>query len=213
MHSLITVIAAFLTGFFATIVATGPVTFLVFRNALLGRYNRAAAMIFGSSIMESIYCVMALSVVSSLFLESDKIRLFSRGISALILFFIGIYLYRTNLNEEISSGVGQLRKKEKRKSFLSGFILVAINPTIILTWSAAITALISFKIIKINSLFGIFIFSLAATIGMICGGLSMIVLIRQFKIKFPKKILGNLLKLIGIGLIIASFYLVISIKI
>ena len=62
-------------------------------------------------MMESIYCVLALSVVSSLFLEGQRILLLSRGVGALILFFIGIYLYRTNLTKEISSGVRKLRKR------------------------------------------------------------------------------------------------------
>ncbi len=213
MHFLITILAAFFTGFFASIVATGPVTFLIFRNSLLGKYNRAVAMIFGSSIMESIYCILALSVVSSLFLESRRVIFFSRIIGAIILFSIGIYLYKTDINKEIKTGVRNLSKRERARAFLAGFILVAINPTIILTWSAVATALISFKIITIRTLPDILFFSSAATLGMICGGLAMAFLIRYFKMRFPEKILNNLLKLIGVGLIIASFYLLISFKI
>ncbi|MDO8508222.1 MAG: LysE family transporter [Nanoarchaeota archaeon] len=211
MKFLIISISAFLIGFLATIIATGPVTFLVFRNSLLGRYNRAVAMVFGSSLMESIYCILALSVVSSLFLESARIQLLSRTISAIILFSIGIYLYKTDIIKDISRGVRQLTKKEKTRSFLAGFILVAINPTIILTWSAAITALISFKIARVHSLIEILFFAGFATLGMISGGLSMILLIKYFKMKFPKEMLNKVLKFIGALLVITSFYFFLSI--
>lgn len=206
MGFLITSLLAFLAGFFATIVAAGPVTFLIFRDAIIGKYGKGLAMIIGAAIMETVYCILALSVVSSIFLESAKVQFFSRIVSSVIFFCIGIYMYKTDLKRDIKSGIRQLTHKERAMSFLSGFILVALNPTIIVTWSAAATALISFDLITIGTIRDIAIFSLSAGVGIIAGGISMIVLVGLFKMKFPKKAFNRVLKIIGIILMAASIY-------
>ena len=205
------ILGAFLTGFLSSTLALGPVTFLVFRNALIGKYGRGVAMIFGSSLMEAIYCATALTLVSTVLSYNHKIQIFSRAVSFFLFLIIGIYLLKTNLDREISSGVKEASKGEKSKSFLAGFVLVALNPTIILTWSAAITVLYSLKIVAISTFLDIVVFALFAAIGTICGGLSMIFLIKIYKINFSRQSIKVILKLFGIILIVLSIHSLIKI--
>ncbi len=201
-------LSAFIIGFFSSIISTGPVNFLVVKNALVGKYGKSFSMLLGAIIMEVIYCTLALTVVSAIFLNSNKVQLFSRTAAILIFLAIGLYLYNLDLEKEISKTVSHLTKREKTKSFIAGFILVVLNPTIILTWSAAITALISFNIIDINNISDVILFVSSAGIGMIIGGICIVSLIKAFKMKLSTKVIGEIIKGLGVFLMTISLYFI-----
>ena len=199
-------LSAFIIGFVASTIAVGPAMFLAFRNALLGKYKRSVSLLLGASVMEAIYCSFALTIVGAIFFHSRKIQIFSKTLTIIIFLTIGIFLLRTDPRRELTLDIEKLSRKERVKSFLTGFILVALNPTIILTWSAAVTALIYFDIISIHRFFDALFFTLSATAGNISGGLTMIFLVKFFKMKFSFRFVKIVLRLIGILLIGLSIY-------
>ena len=192
------VVSAFLIGFFASTAATGPVNFLVFHNALIGKYYNSIMMILGSTIIETIYCSFALTVVGAILFSYKGVQFFSEIIGIIILFFAGILLFRADPNKKLAIGVERLSVKEKTRSFLTGFILVALNPTVVLTWSAAITALISFKIIEIIGILDILAFTLSAGIGTLSGSLTMVFLINIYRLDLSKKFIESVLKIMAL---------------
>lgn len=211
MGILVNVLSAFLAGFFASTVAAGPVSFLVLKNALIGRYEESVMMVFGSAVMETIYCSFALTFLGAIFLRGAKIKFFSEIISIFILFIIGIYLFKTDINKKTNVKIGKIEDRNKTKPFLTAFILVALNPTIILTWSATTAVLISFKIIEINRLIDVVTFAFFAGIGTILGGITMISLVNRYKLKFSKNLIAKIVSLMGIVLIFLSAYLVLKV--
>lgn len=200
------IIAPFLISAFASDFATGPVTFLVFRNALLGKYGKSFALIFGSAIMEMIYCAVALIFIGAILSQGTRIKIFSEAVSFVIFFIIGIYLFKTNPNKRQSVELGGISTKEKTQSFLTGFILTALNPTIILTWSAAVAVLLSIDLLVISSYFDVILFTLAAGLGTITGTIIMIFLVHHFRLKFSERVIRFILRIIGIVLIGLSIY-------
>lgn len=191
------VLSAFLIGFFASTAATGPVNFLVFRNALIGKYRKSVVMIFGSAMMEMIYCTFALTIVGAIILHSKRIEIISQILTIGILFVISIYLYKTEPSHQPVIGTEVLSAKENVQAFLTAFILVALNPTVILTWSAAVATLISFKIIAITRIFHIVLFVVSAGIGTITGSLTMVLLVHFFRLRFSNKVVRIILKISG----------------
>src|SRR3989338_3345593 len=88
-----TILSSFLIGFLSSIVATGPVSILVLKNALTGKYGRSIMIIFGSALMETIYCALALTFVGAFLVKHKKIYITSQIITVFILIIIGIYLF------------------------------------------------------------------------------------------------------------------------
>lgn len=199
-------LSAFLIGFFSATVAAGPVGILIFRTALLGRYKKCIPMVIGSLIMETIYCGIALGVVGAVLLQGPRIMLFSKVVGAIIFFFIGIYLYKTDPNKEVTEETKEISLTEKTKSFLTGFLLVALNPSIILVWSAIITALISFDIISFRGYLDIFFFILSAAAGLLLGSAVLIVLAKSYKKAFSTLFFKRILQLTGIVFVGVSLY-------
>jgi threonine/homoserine/homoserine lactone efflux protein len=192
------IVSAFLVGFFASTVATGPVTFLVFRNALFGKFRKSVAMIFGSAVMETIYCSFALTIVGVILVNSSSVRLFSRVFSIIIFLMIGFYLFRSEHKYKPREEVEGFSIGDRTTAFFTGFILVALNPTIILTWSAAAAALISFGIIEVVDLIDIVAFTLSAGAGTIVGSLTMVFFVKWFRMSISEKFIGWMLKVMGI---------------
>ena len=200
------ILAPFLISVLASDFTTGPVTFLVFRNALLGKYGKSFSLIFGSAIMEMIYCSIALIFIGAILSHSARIKVFSEIVSIIIFLVIGIYLYKTKPARKVVVEVEQVSMQEKTESFLTGFILTALNPTIILTWSAVVAALLSLNVLKISNYFDVVLFTLSAGLGTITGTLFMIFIVHRFRINFSPKVIGTVLKLSGIVLVALSFY-------
>src|SRR3989344_843776 len=197
---------AFLFGFLSAVVTTGPLTFLVFQNALLGKYKKSFLMVLGAAVMESIYCAVALIFIGAVFLQSEKVQIISKLLSTVILFSVAIYLFTTKNIKEKEKKVEKLSLKEKAGPFIAGFVLIAINPSIILTWGAAFTVLISFNTITINSFIDIILFVLFATIGVIFGGLAMMGIVKYFKPHFSEKVVQIILKFLGAFVICIALY-------
>mgnify|MGYP006106218847 CR=1 FL=1 len=198
---------SFLIGFFASTIAAGPVSLLVFRNSFLGDYIGSFFLIIGSSIMESIYCVFSLTIIN-LFLDNSIFEITSKILSVFILLFVGLYLFKKSDEDYFSPSKKNIKNKSSITFFFTGFLLILFNPTIILTWYAASTTLIAFKMIKISSVSEIVVFSVFALIGTVCGGLIMIVLVKKFKGVFSSIVINRLFKLIGVIVITVSVYLI-----
>ena len=201
------VVFSFLIGVFSSILGAGPVTLLVFRNALLGNYIKSFSLVLGAAIMESVYCFLSLSIVDYYF-YNEFFQVATRFLSVMVFFFIGIYLFRTNLIEDHEIDIKKYRANNFLSSFLIGFGLVALNPTIILTWSAASAILISFKIIEIVAMPDIVFFTAFAFVGNVSGGLLLVLFTKKFSSFFSKKSILSLFKIIGVIVISISVYFI-----
>jgi len=201
------IVFSFLIGVFASTLAAGPVTLLVFRNAFLGNYMKSVSLVFGAAIMESVYCFLALTIIDSFFFN-ELFQITFRLLSVVILFFVGVYLFKTSLPEGRKIITSKDSSSSFVQSFFVGFTLVMLNPTIILTWSAASIVLISFKIIELNLIAEIIFFTIFSLIGSVFGGLFLVFLIKKYKNFLSNSIITYLFKFIGVIVMIVSIYFV-----
>lgn len=207
------ILSAFFLGFVASIVATGPVTFLIFKEALLGKYKTSIGIMLGSVSMETIYCSFSLTLVGIILQYIEKLKVISEAVSILVFLIIGVSLLVMNPAFTSSGRKGKLPKIEHAKSFFTGFILVAMNPTIILTWAAASAALVSLGIIALSTIQQIIAFIISASLGNLAGGLAMIFLVKTFRVRLSEKFIQWALRILGIILIIIAVYLVLRLMV
>ena len=202
-----TILFAFFVGFFASTIAAGPVSFLAFKYALHGRYRKSLATVFGSTLMEMIYCAIAVFSVGALYYEvGNGLMVVSRGLGSLICFAIGVYLLRHKHPTNIPSKSKPHSHKMLARAFVMSFILVACNPSIIITWSIATTLLLAFNLIILDTFVHHVFFIIAAGVGTTAGSLLVVVLIKFHKMKLSARFIQTAIRIMGVLLILLSLY-------
>lgn len=201
------ILSAFILGFAANIIATGPATFLVLKEALIRKYKKAAGILFGASAMEVVYCTFGVALAGIVIQYLEKIRILSQGVNIIILLILGIYFLKTNPEFIVSQKTKKISNKEHAKAFFLGSILVAMNPTPIFTWAAASATLNSLGFIQLVALPQIIVFIVSAVMGSIIGGLAMILFVRSFHKGISEKIVSALFKTLGIIILLIAFSL------
>ena len=202
---LLIIISAFLLGLVVALLAAGPVNLLVLKNALIGKYKNSISMIIGASIMEAIYCGFALVITGVVLHHTNRITIVSTSISTAIFLIMGLYfLISDQSQKKIKSGISS--RNEIVFSFLTGFILVAMNPAIIVAWSIATGTLISFGIIKITKLLHVIVFIISVFLGTAAGGSMRVFLVKKLNVKLSESFIKYISKLSGIVFLLISMY-------
>ncbi len=199
-------ILLFLVGYVSFLTPTGPITFLIFRNSMLGKYGKAIMVTLGAVVVQFFFCAISLIVINKII--SDSILFISRLLSAIIFFILGIYLFisKQKKSEQIIN-LRDLPGKEKLKSFLFGLFVTFLNPGIILSWLAVNVLFVSFNFITPNNYLDILFLSISAIIGIFLGGLSMIIAVRKNKHLLNDKSINIMAKILGFIIMAISLYL------
>lgn len=154
MHFIDAIIKGFLLGLFMA-VSVGPTLFAVLRYSLNHSYKAGLAFVLGVSLSDIMYVTIANVAASWLELLSEYERMIAFG-GAVVLIAVGL--------------AGVLKKfKPTRPSttpitisgghyfriWLSGFLINTINPGVIITWLAAVTATANTSTLYRIILFGV----------------------------------------------------------
>jgi threonine/homoserine/homoserine lactone efflux protein len=131
-------IAGLLFGFFGSMPLAGPISVLVFSRGVQGRFKTGFFTSLGASVAESIYAFAAFWGLSAILEEFPAIEPWSRGLAAILLTYVGITLMR-----EKGLAAAQEGRERKRHAVLVGFLVTALNPTLLATWTAATTTLLA----------------------------------------------------------------------
>lgn len=150
-------------GFFGSMPVAGPVSAIVLERALARRSLSGLFVAAGSAIAESVYAFLAAWGLSGLVLRFPALMHWTRIAGSLILLALGIYFIVKPAPQfharKASRGV-------EARSFFLGFALTAFNPTLIVTWSAAVTSLYSTGLVPVDPSSAL-PFASGATIGVI----------------------------------------------
>lgn len=132
------IIAGLLFGFFGSMPLAGPISVLVFSRGVQGRFKTGFFTSLGASVAESCYAFGAFWGLSALLEEFPAIEPWSRGLAAVLLVLVGLSLIREKGLAPTPEG-----RERKRHAVLVGFMVTALNPTLLATWTAATTTLLA----------------------------------------------------------------------
>lgn len=134
-----------LLGFAGSIPPTGPVSVLVLTRGLEGRRREALAIAVGAAAGEAAYCALAVLGVGAAFARWPALAHAASWLAALLLLGLGVHFLRfraspggTAPDAATAAPVGV-----RRRSLALGLGVALANPSMILTWTAAIAALSS----------------------------------------------------------------------
>jgi threonine/homoserine/homoserine lactone efflux protein len=198
---IVALVIGFVFAFFGSIPIAGPIAVIVLSKGLEHR-NRAGLFIaMGAAVAEAIYAFLAFWGFSAVLSRFPKLIPATRLVGCLILIGLGIYLaVRTPKSKE-----AQQQKDRKGvvgvRNILLGFSMTIVNPTLLVTWTAAVGAAHSTGILELQPR-NAFPFSTAVCAGIIAWFALMLAMMAKFHDKMKHEKMQKVIKVIGAILII-----------
>lgn len=193
----------FVFGFVASMPVLGPVSLLVFERGLKDRVRSGVYLALGSALAESVYAYLAFWGFSELLDVHSWIEPISRGLAAVLLTALGLRFALKGADKEAAELKPDPHIGNKRSFFL-GFTITALNPTLIATWGAGVTALHSTDLIRFDS-HGALPFSIGVCLGICAWFVVLLLLLSRFRGRFRRstldvmiRVMGGLLTLLGL---------------
>jgi len=197
MLTLAAALLGLLIGFIGSIPLAGPIALLVFRKGVEKRYAQGAAIALGAAIPEAIYCGLAFFGFDYLFGRYTWVEPAAKMLGTLLMLTLGAFFLfsrpkpKTTDIETAASWA---------TSFLSGLSIAAINPVLIITWTAVATVV--FSLLGGMGSNGTIAFSVMVGIGIYAWFGVMLLLMRRYHNNFHPETLALVVKVFG-GLIVA----------
>ena len=197
-----TIFFGFLFGFVGSIPVAGPIAVLVFARSAAGRFRDGLLIASGASIGEGLYAAFAYWGLSELLSRYPFIVPVSKGFATLLLVALGIYLALGR-----SSGEATPSKRAAGGSFLLGFTICVLNPTLLATWAAALTVLVD------DAGWMTFhppyapLFGFACMVGIVAWFGLVIALFRRYRERFREETLQKVVRVMGGALVALGLYM------
>jgi len=144
---LLNLLAGFVLGFLGSTPVAGPVSVLVLALGLGNQTRKAVGVAAGGALAEAFYAFLAFWGFSQFLARTPDLPVACRGISAFILFAVGLRFVRQKAPE----GPAPAPRRSLRSGVLLGFTLSILNPTLILTWMAASGVVFSSRLFTARS--------------------------------------------------------------
>jgi threonine/homoserine/homoserine lactone efflux protein len=198
MRLLAICVLAMAFGFVGSMPLAGPIAILAVSRATQKKYGDAFRIGMGAAVAEGVYAGLAFWGYTTFLARHAIVVPISHGATALVLVGIGIRFVAWKPTQ------GTKRTLNRAGTALLGFSVSAINPTLLLTWSAAVAFLYSKGLREPPALYAV-PFGLSAAAGIGSWFVALTALLKRYGGKLPTAALtwtvrGMGLVLVGLGL-------------
>ena len=190
----------FLFGFVGSMPVAGPVAVIVFGRGIEDRGRSGLYIAIGSAVAESVYAYLAFWGFSAFLTQYRWIEAVSTAAAAIILSALGLRFMLKRLADQRPVDAPQPHVGKKR-NFVLGFMLTALNPTLIATWTAAVTTVYSLQIVSFDER-GALPFSIGAATGIVTWFATLLYLLKRFRARVSPAVLGKVLRVMGAFLLV-----------
>jgi threonine/homoserine/homoserine lactone efflux protein len=198
---LLVCVVAFVFGFVGSMPLAGPVSVLVVSNAFRGRFKNAIALDLGASVAEGFYAFLAFWGFATFLAKYEKILPVAHAVTAIAFLVLGAYFLCWKPTER--------RKIDKQASFWVGLSVSMLNPTLLVTWTTAVTWLYARRVVDMTGALAI-PWGVAAAAGVATWFVLLVALIKHFHERFPKQAITWIIRGMGLALIGLSAWSVVE---
>lgn len=199
----VAVLVGFAFGFIGSMPVAGPIALLVLRLGLNQDARHARSVAIGGAVAEGIYSLLAFWGLSTVLDRYPRILPASRIVGAALCLGLGIVLLLHRPKPGPPAGQSERRKGGTKRSLLGGFLLTALNPTLLVTWTAALAALHSTGLVTLSPERAV-PFALAVFLGIVAWFSTLLSLVRRFKGRWSPASVEWLIKGMGALLVVAA---------
>ena len=122
-------------GFFGSVPTVGPIGMLVVSRGLMGRPRTSRHIAMGSAVAEGAYALVAYWGLTKVLARFPSLLSTSRVLACGLLVALGLYLA---VRGATSKSAGAEEDRGGPRSALLGLSMTALNPTLLVTWGAAV---------------------------------------------------------------------------
>jgi threonine/homoserine/homoserine lactone efflux protein len=188
-------VVALVFGFVGSMPLAGPIAIMAVARASRGKYSEALRVGLGAAAAEGLYAAVAFWGFTTFLANHAIVAPISRAVTAVVLVAIGVRFMFWKPTE------GKDTQENKAGTALLGFSVSAINPTLLLTWSAAVAALYSRGLKEASPVYAI-PFGLCAAAGIGGWFVTLTVLFKKYGGKLPRTTLTWVIRAMGLVLVI-----------
>lgn len=197
MGVLAVVLVAFVFGFVGSMPLAGPVALLVFSRGVEGKLGEALRIGVGAAVAEGLYAAVAFFGFATILAHHPVLLPVAHGVTAVVLLAVGVYFLFWKKKE----GVGPEAAPERVSgTFFVGFTISVLNPTLFVTWTAAVAWLYSKQLVEMSGWMAL-PFGAMAAVGIAAWFVVLVALIRRYKDRFPSRALTWTVRVMGLALI------------
>jgi threonine/homoserine/homoserine lactone efflux protein len=193
MGLLVVCLTALAFGFFGSVPLAGPIAVMVVSRAADGKSGEALRIGLGASVAEGLYAAIAFWGFSTLLSGSALVVPLSRGAAALVLVGVGIRFAFWHPAERDD------KRRDDAGTALLGFTVSALNPTLLVTWSASVAFLHGYVDQPRN--FYAIPFGLCAAAGVASWFLLLVRIMKRYADHVRRHVLALVVRALGIALV------------
>jgi threonine/homoserine/homoserine lactone efflux protein len=184
----------FAFGFVSSIPIAGPIATLVFSRGLEGRARSALYLAAGAALAEGGYAYLAFWGIAGFLTRYAWVEIASGIAAAAISTALGLHFLRSP-NAEATRAQSD-PGAPGRGAFLLGFTIAALNPALIMTWTAAVTAMYSLGLVRFEPAAAL-PFALGACAGITVWFAVLLGLVQRFRERLSDAALGRVRRAMG----------------
>lgn len=186
---------AFAFGYVGSVPLAGPIAVMVLSRAARGKFGEALRIGAGAAVAEGLYAGASFWSFAALLTRSALLLPIARGATALVLLPLGIYFGFWRSTEKSRAD----RHESRAGTALLGFTISALNPTLFVTWSAAVGFLFSQRAQSVRE-WDAFPFGLSAGAGVLLWFFTLVLLLRRYQGKVRDDVLSWVVRGLGVTL-------------
>lgn len=199
---LLLLLLAFTFGFVGSMPLAGPIAILVVSRCAERKYGEALRLALGASISEGAYAAIAFFGFATFLARHPLILPISRAVTAVVLVGLGIHFV---LWKQTPQAQKAPKKSSHAGAFFFGLTVMALNPTLLATWSAAVAALYARQIVEMRAWMAP-PFGLCAGAGVALWFSLLVWLLRRYQKRFNPGMLAWVIRAMGVLLIVIGLY-------
>ena len=187
-------VVALVFGFVGSMPLAGPIAIMAMARASRGKYGEAMRIGLGAAVAEGLYAGVAFWGFTTFLASHAFVVPVSRAVTAIVLAAVGARFVFWKPTDETDT------RENKAGTALLGFSVSAINPTLFLTWSAAVAALYSRGLKETSPAYAI-PFGACAAAGIGAWFITQAALFRRYGEKLPRAAMTWIIRVMGLALV------------
>jgi threonine/homoserine/homoserine lactone efflux protein len=201
-------LVGFLFGFFGSMPIAGPTAVVVVAKGLENKFRTGLYIAIGASVAESVYAFMAFWGLTSVLSRFPILLPASRLVGCAILMGLGAYFLFRKAKKDSKSP--KAPERVGYQNLLFGLSMTAVNPTLVVTWTAAVSAAHSTGLLRVHAL-DAFPFAGGVAVGIVAWFASLLWLLSHFHQKVNAKTLDKVIRGMGVILLLVGVSLAIRV--
>jgi threonine/homoserine/homoserine lactone efflux protein len=201
---MLVLLIGFAFGYLGSMPVAGPISVLVLHLGLARDPRRALYVAVGGAVAESLYALLAFWGLSEVLTRYPMVLPASRMVGSGLLLALGLAMLLVRTRG--ATPQNQPRQPGRKRSFALGFLITAVNPTLIVTWTAAVAALHGTGLLAMNRAQAL-PFAAAACCGIVAWFITLLGLVRRWRERASIQTLARFRRAMGAVLVAAGTWM------